>query len=134
MLENISWSTYWVWVTVILLTYYTFIIIYFYGFQIRKVFFKISMSPGSQAQNDADLFATVHVLINDIENSFTSLHRQTSKQECLEILQMHISRFPQLKNTAFQKAVNNRVTELLYNKCSIQISEQELAVVWTGDE
>ena len=79
MLENISWSTYWVWVTVILLTYYTFIIIYFYGFQIRKVFLKISMSPGSQAQNDADLFATVHVLINDIENSFGSLHRQSSK-------------------------------------------------------
>ena len=134
MLENISWPTYWLWVTVILLTYYTFIILYFYGFQIRQVFLKIIMSPGSQAQNDADLFATVHVLINDIENSFGSLNRQTSRQECLEILQRHISRFPQLKNTAFQKAVDNRVTELLYNKCSIQISEQELAAVWKGDD
>mgnify|MGYP006217364651 CR=1 FL=1 len=92
------------------------------------------MSPGSQAQNDADLFATVHVLINDIENSFGSLNRQTSKQECLDMLQRHISRFPQLKNTAFQNAVSNRVTELLYNKCSIHISEQELAVVWAGDD
>ena len=134
MLANISWSTYWVWVTVILLTYYTFIILYFYGFQIRQVFLKVSMPLGTQTQNEADLFAVVHVLINNIENSFASLNRQTSKQECLELLQMHISRFPQLKNTAFQKAVDNRVTELLYNKCSIHISEQELAVVWTGDD
>ena len=134
MLANISWSTYWVWVTVILLTYYFFVIIYFYRLQIRQVFSKFSMPVDSDLQNDSDLFAVVHVLISDIDNSFQSLNPPTSKQECLEVLERHISRYPQLKNTAFQNAVNNKVLELLYNRCSIQISEQELAAVWAGDD
>lgn len=134
MLANISWSTYWVWITVILIAYYSFVILYFYRLQIREAFSKISMHGDSELQNDSDHFAIVHVLISDIEKSFHSLNQQTSKQECLEVLERHISRYAQLKNTAFQNAINNKVSELLYNKCSIQISEQELAAVWAGDD
>ncbi len=134
MLANISWIEYWLWVTVIFFAYYSFVFIYFYRRQIRQAFFKLSVNDKSELQNDSDLFAVVHALMLDIENSFRSVNRQTSRQQCLEILQKHISHYPQIKDTAFQKAVNNKLSELLHNTCSIQISEQELEAVWAGDD
>ncbi len=134
MLANISWITYWIWVTVIFLTYYSFVIIIFNRLQIRRTFIKIFTPVEPDLQNDSDLFAVVHVLMADIENSFRSMNPQTSKQQCLDILQKQISRYPKIKGTAFQNAVNNKLSELLYNTCSIQISEQELEAVWAGDD
>src|SRR5690606_5355272 len=106
MLANISWATYWLWVTVILLAYYFFIIIYFYRLQISQAFLKLSTPAESELQNNSELFATVHVLMEEVENSFHPLNEQTSKQQCLRILQHLISQYPQIKGTAFQNAVN----------------------------
>ena len=134
MLTNISWSVYWLWVTVILLAYYSFVIIYFYRLQIRQGLLKLSTPSESEFQNNSELFAVVHVLMEEIENNFMSLNEQTPKQQCLAILQQLISHYPQIKGTAFQNAVNNKLSELLYNQYSIQISEKELAAVWKGDD
>ena len=134
MLTNISWSAYWLGVTVILLAYYSFVIVYFYRLQIRQVFLNLSTPGESNLQSDSDLFAIVHVLMDEIDNNFHLLNEQTSKQQCMGILQQLISHYPQIKGTAFQNAVNNKLSELLYNKCSIHISEQELAAVWKGGD
>lgn len=85
----------------------------------------------TRENNDAVLFSSVHDLLEDLK-SFWSILKQSppAREELLHALQSLISRYPQLKHTAFEVAINNNIRVDAAEYCSVALDEHELKNIW----
>jgi hypothetical protein len=152
-MENISWTTFGIGMTLIVLCYYLPVIIYCYGPELRKII------PQNSNDNYNPLF------INEEENSSGNAVEeeawQESASETQEVdnliealkegigfasdheyqplafkahLASIIQKFPNLQGSGFQPAIN----ELIVNECKeygvIKLNEEETMLLWNNNK
>lgn len=140
MLKSISWQSFLILTTFLLITWYVLIGIRYYSKDIRRIIFskrKINSDHpnGSGAQepsaNAMDLFDSALRLRNDIRQILaTAARKQFPKEELVMAIQIMLREYPQLHHTAFQVAINHYIEQESENKCSTLFGEDDLRIIW----
>ncbi|MBE7172871.1 MAG: hypothetical protein INR73_20005 [Williamsia sp.] len=86
----------------------------------------------SYAESDNSmLFPLVHDLINEIGQVLkTAAHKHYLKQELITALQITVSKYPMLDDTAFRISINNFLATESRKLCSVFLSDDELERLW----
>ena len=116
-------------VAVILVIYYAIITIHFYGNDLKKKLFAAQGQHGLQNESE-DLFPVAHLLMEELREHFQS---PLSREACVHTLQKLLQKYPKLKGTAFQQAINNKINVLVHQTCDLELGEEELQLVWSSE-
>lgn len=135
MLSQISWSQYLIFILVGLVVYYLYVLLRFYRKKIRGLFSSTESQPKTKIKNaindnDED-FVVAKQLIDDISNVIQ--HAASVKyvrEELIMAISKEVKIYPKLKGTAFQIAVNNKISMLVSNECGIDLSDEDLQRIW----
>lgn len=132
MLQEISWTDYWMIIAFGTFLYYIIIIL---------VYFREDVKQLLQGQQRMGVLVTASDDMADItEGQFAAANRLTSelqeilqrrfvKEEMIMAMQQQLKKYAMLKGTAFEISINNFiVTETA--KRSIDFSEEDLRVLW----
>lgn len=77
------------------------------------------------------LFAFVHELMDEIGSVLkTASRKHYIKEELLTALQLKISRYPMLEDTAYKSAINGFVVTESRKACAVFLSDDELERLW----
>ena len=93
-----------------------------------------SSEPLQDKYSDPDssmLFPYVHELMDEIGQVFkTASNRNYIKEELITALQIKISKYPMLEDTAFRSTVSSFIATESRKACSVFLSEDELERLW----
>ena len=143
MIDNISWSSYWLFILATSLVYYFFVIIlYFRGDLLRKPFRKKSfqtsgsfsfVTPDITSSPSPSIDDTVKLesLIDEIKAYLT--HAGQAKAEHPEIfasLKSICAKSYSSSMEPYKEAINNIIAMECSDKCVVRLSEDELQQVW----
>ena len=125
MLQNISWSQYWL---VIILTssiYYllVWIIIYKAKFSLLKFKTRISdvvLNSGTDRED-------ISIILGDLEEAFAN---KQNKSELILALQKKIQSYQEIEDPGFRDSINRFILSESQNKCSIRLEEDDLRTLW----
>lgn len=137
MLEQITWSTYWTAVIILLLLYYLMIgVLYFRGdlpILIRKLNRK-RMSGGSKAGEDSAPASpgieTLQEKVQQINSIFKDAGGQADKQALLGEIGRVLTGFEGLERPAFKAALSNHIIREAEEQCGVDLTESELERTW----
>ena len=142
MLNNISWISYLISVSLLLVIYYLVVLLYYFRSELLQL-----ARPGDRkavsveeeeidravANSNPDLFPVVHVLMDKVGNAFGLIQTdKRSKEEMLGILSNIISQEHELKDTPFRYAISNFLREQALKQCAVLLSDDDLRRVWDG--
>jgi hypothetical protein len=152
MINNISWASYWYAVAITLISYYLFILILFYKRDIQYF-----IGGNKRQPTPDDLRSTLKQQDKIGKESLSGIHDEegsisaaqalndeaiayleqaglngSKKDEIVYCLQQIIKKFPILKYTAHQPAINKLIQSECKNNCSLSLDEQDINNVWLG--
>ena len=140
MINNISWDYYALCIALLTTGYYVLVALVYYRPEIYQLFkgeisppklFSPDLSEKDIEGSDPELYAEVHLLMGALDRTIkNAAHTRQAKNELLYALQLQLSNYPHLSETAFRKKIQQLVVEECMQKCSIRISEDELNVLW----
>lgn len=152
MINNISWASYFYAITFITVMYYIVILTKFYSLELQEKFGINKSYPSSKESHDQiensnsssieapsniekNLFSTSQDLIGELHDLIQeALFKKLQKGDVIKALQTHLVGYTQLRGTAFEVAVNNFISVETQIHCSINLSEEELKLIWNiGD-
>jgi hypothetical protein len=152
MINNISWASYWYAIALTLISYYLFILIVFYKRDIQyfiggnkrqptpdylrstlKQQDKIGKESLSGIHDEEGLISAAQALNDEAIAYLEQAGLNGSiKDEIVYCLQQIIKKFPILKYTAHQPAINKLIQSECTNNCSLSLDEQDINNVWLG--
>jgi hypothetical protein len=158
MFKSISWSSYGIFVLIILVVYYATIGLLYYLNEIKQIFsgkssllLKLNRSKRFVAKNDIqhqndrlykeamaqdseeNLHALADECMNDIKNTLQhAANNNLVKQEIIYSLQQLINRYPSLKDTSLKSFITNYILIECANYCSIHLDEDEFKGIWAN--
>jgi len=140
MLQAITWSEFLSFLLIVTIAYYAavFLVCYRKHLQLLRAFiFRFTTkdhAPVVKKEADPnDVFDQASTLAADLRQ----IIREASEKEILHTelkfaLRSELKNYQQLKNTAFQKAINNLIQKEGNDFCSVSLSEDELNMLWNG--
>ncbi len=125
MLQNISWSQFWMIIILASLIYYFLIWIIFYkaSFSLLNFNSRISDTVLSSGTDRED----ISVILGDLEGTFAN---KQNKGELILALQKKIQSYQEIDDPGFRDSINRFILSESQNKCSIRLEEDDLRTLW----
>ena len=125
MLQNISWSQFWLVIILTSFIYYflIWIIIYKAKFSLPNLKPRISDAVFSSGTDGED----INVILRDLEGTFAN---KQNKSELILALQKKIQSYQEIEDPGFRDSVNRFILSESQNKCSIRLEEDDLRTLW----
>ncbi len=149
MINNISWGSYAYALSVVLLLYYAFVLVAYYGDDIRGQYLKFkkitasgkslqnqsapegdvinhsaSENPGDQPISIAELLLILHGLIQ------TAADRAFPREELLLALQLELKKYNAFKDSSYCDTINTFIISECKNNCSMHLTGYEVGRLW----
>ena len=131
MLHSISWSQYFLTISLATALYYLFIWIVFY--KARLSFLNVNgirqiHSPHSMAEDGPDeVMSTVQHVIDEVRSVFAG---RSSRSELLMALQSRLAKYKDVDDPVFRDTINQFIADESERQCSIRLGEDDLRAVW----
>lgn len=144
---SISWTSYITVSFLLLLFYYSFVVLAFYRKDIMNRL-KAGKAPGSLASPDSVLFsesteqkgdnkldaasaAPMHSLVDELQAYINQAGQQgIEKSELTSSVKELLQKYPGIKGSIFQPGITNLIAVLAEDKCAIHLSADELGGLW----
>jgi len=133
MFSTFSWHDFLVVLIVVLVIYYTALILVYYRNDISKILReglpKLTLSTGNEKigeqadGHDGALEGLTLVFKNAAEKKY---HRE----ELMQALQVYLKRYAHLRNTAFQLTMNNHISVSATALCDIYLEDADIRQLW----
>ena len=125
MLQNISWSQFWLVIILTSLIYYLliWIIIYKAKFSLPPFKPRISNAVFSSGTDGED----INVILRDLEGTFAN---KQNKSELILALQKKIQSYQEIEDPGFRDSINRFILSESQTKCSIRLDEEDLRTLW----
>ena len=148
MLNNISWSSYGIAISIIVVIYYVVILVKYYRVELQKYIEQISGKGLSFEKTNAISidnnpgFNTNNTFENDINNFSVQLlsnlqylvktgaGKKYPREELLLSIQLELQNHPEISDSLPRDSVNNSIMSLCKNYCSIHLSREEVSALW----
>ena len=155
-----SWTSYWQAIAIILLLYYGFVLFFYYRKDFLKLLAgnKSQLSAGvlqpahlkdlsagrqnknevvkeilADTNNSKELMPVLQSLIDEVVAYMEHAgHAGAVKEEVVFSIQQIIKKYPVLKFTAHQPAINDLILYECETKCSVKLDEDDINSVWKG--
>jgi hypothetical protein len=125
MLQNISWSQYWLVIILTSLTYYLIVWITFYKASFSSIKIKTHL-PAGEHQPGADK-EDIGIILRDLQTVFQN---KTNKSELFLALDKKIKSYQEIDDPGFRETINQFILSESQTKCSIRLEEEDLRTLW----
>lgn len=125
MLQNISWSQFWLVIILTSLIYYLliWIIIYKAKFSVMRLKPRFSEEVFNSGTDRED----VSVILSDLERAFEN---NQNKSELILALKRKIQSYQEIDDPGFRDSINRFILSESQIKCSIRLDEDDLRTLW----
>lgn len=129
MLQSISWSQYFLVISISTALYYLFIwLVFFKG---RFAFYKYApsfLSAPSQGEDAPDeVMVTVQFVVDELRPLFAG---RRNRSELLLSLRQQLVKYRDYEPASFREIINEFISQESERQCSIRLSEEDLRAVW----
>ncbi|RYE57456.1 MAG: hypothetical protein EOP48_05755 [Sphingobacteriales bacterium] len=146
MVNNINWGSYWSVLIPLTLIYYAYVLLIYYGSDIRNLLAgkssiltsrnsqqaaPITESPIRDENNGDQLFPAVQSLTDEM-NAFMDQAGHDSKDVIIPGLQRIFQKYKRVSETPYQEAIENLLIIECETKCAIRLNEAEVRKIWMG--
>ncbi len=125
MLQNISWSQFWLVIILTSFIYYLFVWIIIYKAKFSLLKFKTRISD--VVLNSGTDREDISIILGDMEEAFAN---KQNKSELILELQKKIQSYQEIDDPGFRDSVNRFILSESQNKCSIRLEEDDLRTLW----
>ena len=125
MLQNISWSQFWLVIILTSFIYYLFVWIIIYKAKFSLLKFKTRISD--VVLNSGTDREDMSIILGDLEEAFAN---KQNKSELILALQKKIQSYQEIDDPGFRDSVNRFILSESQNKCSIRLEEDDLRTLW----
>ena len=134
----VTWSTYLLGVGVVLLVYYSFVILVFFRKEMfRKFKPAVNSSPGMSAllamETDVQEAASpnrIQSLVDEIEAFIDVVEVDVSPRDLLAGISRVIRKHPPVEQSALRESIGGMVAELAEAKLSMMLERDQLSLLW----
>ena len=136
MFKSISWQQFLTAALILVATYYLIVAILFYRREIRQLAAgrkdsRTATQPPNTTSTEDEQFAQATLLKNSVEEIIEmAVHQSWIKDELLTGLASRLELYPDLRNTPFQIAINNHISQQTQARCNIALLDQDLKLIW----
>lgn len=125
MLQNISWSQFWLVIALTSFLYYLliWIIIYKGKFSVLKLKPRISDAVFNSGTDRED----ISLILSDLESAFEN---KQNKSELILALRKKIQTYQEIDDPGFRDSINRFILSESQTKCSIRLEEDDLRTLW----
>ena len=159
MINNISWTSYWCVLIILVIIYYGLILLKYYRSELRNLLsgrssllsaghFQVTrpeptlkgnnhqdevLHDSHHSNGDNELLPIVQSLTDEITAYMEQAgHAGAAKGEIINALQHLIKKYPGIKFTPYQEPISNLLKSECENKCSVHLSTEDTRQVWMG--
>ena len=125
MLQNISWSQFWLVIILTSFIYYLFVWIIIYKAKFSLLKFKTRISD--VVLNSGTDREDISIILGDLEEAFAN---KQNKSELILALQKKIQSYQEIDDPGFRDSINRFILSECQNKCSIRLEEDDLRTLW----
>lgn len=125
MLQNISWSQFWLVIILTSLIYYLLIWIIIYKAKISVMRLKPRFSE--EVFNTGTDREDISVILSDLEKAFEN---KQNKSELILALRKKIQTYQEIDDPGFRDSINLFIISESQTKCSIRLEEDDLRTLW----
>ncbi len=125
MLQNISWSQFWLVIILTSFIYYLFVWIIIYKAKFSLLKFKTRISD--VVLNSGTDREDISIILGDLEEAFAN---KQNKSELILALQKKIQSYQEIEDPGFRDSINRFILSESQNKCSIRLDEDDLRTLW----
>ena len=125
MLQNISWSQFWLVIILTSFIYYLFVWIIIYKAKFSLLKFKTRISD--VVLNSGTDREDISIILGDLEEAFAN---KQNKSELILALQKKIQSYQEIEDPGFRDSINRFILSECQNKCSIRLGEDDLRTLW----
>ncbi len=146
MFKNISWPSFITAIAVLVIVYYIIIGFLYFRADILRLFREginrkplksplantgLSNLTEKQAKGDPSLFNQVHELMEELKELFFNAAAQSyPKEELLTALQSKLKQYSHLKDTPFQAAISNQISQTASYVCHETFDDTDIRRLW----
>lgn len=138
MLEQITWSSYWIAALILLVIYYLVVGLIFFREDIAKGMKRhlvAGRSSGEEQDEEEtasgeDGFNELESIVTKIKGTLEEAGKEASKEELLVKLGEILAGYSGLDTPAFRVAINNYIIGHAEKKCAVDFEEEELNQYW----
>ncbi len=133
MLHQISWRAYLWTVVIAIIIFYVCLFLFYYRKEYKQFFKnlqqgKLRFSAGEEEGSDA--VNSLQGLLQELNDFFIAVDRQTNKDELTESLRVKLSAYGSQLDRTHQSKINTYIINESRKLCSIHLSEEDLRVLW----
>lgn len=131
MLQSITWSHYWLMISLATTLYYIFIWIVF--FKARLSFLNLNSirqihSPTSVVEDAPDeVMNSVQYVLDEIRPEFAG---RQNRSELVMALQGRLTKYKNVDDPVFRDMINQFISDESERQCSIRLGKEDLRAVW----
>ncbi len=137
MLEQITWSSYWIAAIILLVIYYLVVALIFFRSDITKGM-KRHLAAGRSGDDEdneettsgEDGFKELESIVAKIKATLEEAGKEADKQELLVKIGENLAGYSGLDTPAFRVAINNYIIGYAEKKCALHFEEDELNKYW----
>ncbi|MGN6567491.1 MAG: hypothetical protein ACTHJ0_06050 [Flavipsychrobacter sp.] len=137
MLSKITWGEYWIAIVSCLIVYYLFVLVKYYGPQIKEF-----IAKQGRSQLTTPLYDDSEADINELEDVVRDLRyaiferasKPVDKAAVLRQLKQRLSGYQGLSKPAFRVALNNQIILQAKDVCELSITAGELNMNWDSEK
>lgn len=152
MLNNITWQSYWIALAFTTTCYYSFVFLRFYRKEwLQKMrrgqrppsiadpadqnpqlhLFQQPTAANAPAKEEPEYLPAVRSLVDEVHAFFDVADTRTNtRQSLLALLKQIVQKYPTVKETAYQHAVNNLIVFLAEQNRSLHLNREEVGSLW----
>jgi hypothetical protein len=147
MLKQITWADYFYALILLVVSYYVVVIVLFYYKDLRRIMTKLNTrsytakghsyqvvkepQEKTEAEKEEALFTMAQTSIQKLKLAIDDASkRKVSKNELIKVVRKKTVECKTLRGTAYEVALNNFITIESQIHCSINLSEEDLKIVW----
>ena len=125
MLQNISWSQFWLVIILTSFIYYLFVWIIIYKAKFSLLKFKTRISD--VVLNSGTDREDISIILGDLEEAFAN---KQNKSELILALRKKIQTYQEIEDPGFRDSINRFILSESQTKCSIRLEEDDLRTLW----
>jgi hypothetical protein len=143
MLKQITWAGYFYALILLVVSYYVVVIVLFYYKDLGRIMTKLNThsytasqvvkepQEKTEVEKEEALFTMAQTLIQKLKLAIDDASkRKVRKNELIKVVRKKILECETLRGTAYEVALNNFITIESQIHCSINLSEEDLKIVW----
>jgi hypothetical protein len=142
MLSNIPWSEFLWFLSLLLICYYLYVCIFYFGkdlstlFRLNKnkdsLFVEPSASHDQTKVSNSEIPCTlVHELLEDLKKIFIhSAQTETMKPELIQAIQSKMKGYPNISETDLKEDISEHIVQEVKQICGIDLETGDLHQIW----